>query len=154
MFAYGSNMHLPDLARWHRDKGLQAPRVLSARVAVLGDHELCWNYYSRVRGAGAANVRPAAGREVMGLALTVDDDTFENLDRKEGAPHVYERVRCTVRVDQTSLPAWVYQVTAAWRRAEFVPPRRSYRQLMLDAACEHGFGEAYLQQLLGVRVAD
>ena len=154
VFAYGSNMHLGDLSRWHRERERPAPRIHRVEVAVLHDHDLCWDYHSRSRGAGAANVAPSAGAQVPGLLLHVDTPTFDNLDLKEGYPSVYDRRELPLRVGDDEVLAWVYAVTDAHRRPHFVPPKAGYRQLMLDAAQRHGFGDEYAERLLRIEVVD
>jgi len=152
IFAYGSNMHMGDLARWHRERQRGLPTVHAIEVAVLGDHALCWDYHSASRGAGAANVRPAPGAQVKGLLLHVDAPTFENLDLKEGYPSVYGRAQLPLSVAGRSHPAWVYAVTPAHRQPRFVAPRAGYRQLMLDAAAQYDFGDDYARDLLQLDV--
>ena len=76
VFAYGSNMHLPDLARWAAERGLPTPVVRCARVATLEGYALTWDYRSPTRRGGAANVRPAPGTSTPGVALQVDAPTL------------------------------------------------------------------------------
>lgn len=86
VFAYGSNMHREDLSRWLEARGLSGLLPRAEEVAILRGHRLPWSYFSRSRGAGAANVAPAEGEEVWGLAQLVDEDLLFALDEKEGHP--------------------------------------------------------------------
>lgn len=154
VFAYGSNMHMGDLARWHREHDRRQPAVRDIEVAVLRDYELCWNFHSATRDSGAANVRPRPGSRVTGLLLQLDPTTFQNLDDKEGYPNIYGRSELRLHVGNAARSAWVYSVTPAHRRDGFVAPLRGYRQLMLDTAQQYDFGQVYIRELLQVEVVD
>jgi gamma-glutamylcyclotransferase (GGCT)/AIG2-like uncharacterized protein YtfP len=135
VFAYGSNMHLVDLARWMKERELGRPAIHRQTVAELPGHRLVWNYWSPVREGGAANVEPHATAHVPGLLLEVDEATFAALDRKEGYPDRYLRSERTVRLPSgTELASWVYSVRDAYRRPEPVWPKPSYLGLMIEAA--------------------
>lgn len=177
VFAYGSNMHVGDLARWLRNNGVSSATVCQVMPAVLPGHRLVWNYYSPVRRGGAANVEPEPRGLVLGLALRVDDAGLAALDRKEGHPQRYAREEQTlVRLERgfellvqgvpaalqeelaalspsAASRAWVYRVQPAYRRAQHTPPRRAYLQLMLQAAEQHGFPAWYVGELTGARRA-
>lgn len=151
VFAYGSNMHLRDLERWMGERDLGAPRVNAAWPAVLPDFRLAWCYRSPVREGGAANVVPAAGAEVPGLVLRVDDHTFAALDRKEQHPTHYDRGPEPMQLRHSSgepLTAWVYQVTEAWVCPEPEWPRSHYLRLLVEAAREHRLPRRHVDELL------
>lgn len=152
VFAYGSNMHRVDLLRWHREHRRPAPVIDRAERAVLPDHALVFDYHSRARGGGAANVAPCTGAHVIGLALRLCSVTLESLDLKEGRPHNYERHERVLHLgeERDTLTAWVYQVVPARRSDTFVPPRRSYLSLLVEAAQSYGFGQAYVAQLQSI----
>lgn len=143
-------MHLADVRRWFAARGRRPPVIDRALVAELRDYRLCWNYYSDVRDGGAANVAPAAGQRVYGLALCVDALTLEGFDAKEGHPQRYDRgasPRSLQVVTGAGVWAWVYSVTDAWRRPEPVWPRRGYLQLMIDAARDLDLPASYVAEL-------
>jgi gamma-glutamylcyclotransferase (GGCT)/AIG2-like uncharacterized protein YtfP len=144
-------MDLEDLRVWFARQGLEPPRISRSVVGVLEDHELVFNYYSRARRAGAANVEPARGREVYGLILWVDALTLAGLDQKEGAPHRYQRRRAsTTSVGGSLVQSWLYSVTPAHRSRELVPPSAEYLRLLTAAAERHAFPEAYRRRLASV----
>lgn len=158
VFAYGSNMHLPDLARWLREHGHPAEAPRRAVPARLPDHALAWNYRSRARRGGAANVVRRLGAEVRGVALLVSARLLEAIDHKEGHPNRYdrgaERMVARALADGSPLDAWVYRVTPAHQIDEDVPPRRGYLGLMIEAAETHGLGEAWLCALRALPTLD
>lgn len=151
VFAYGSNMDLDDLRAWFARQGLEPPRVERTAVGLLEDHELVFNYYSRARRAGAANVEPARGQAVYGLILWVDGPTLDGLDLKEGAPHRYQRRRVgTATPDGSPVQSWLYSVTPAHRSDAFVAPSPQYLDLLTRAAERHAFPEVYRRSLASI----
>ncbi|MCA9661686.1 MAG: gamma-glutamylcyclotransferase [Myxococcales bacterium] len=149
VFAYGSNADLRDLGRCFAARGLPPGRIDEddARVAALREHRLVWNYHSVARDGGAANVEPAAGHAVYGLALRVDAVALAGLDVKEGHPERYRRSQRELASCGGSLAAWVYRVTPAFVRAAPVWPRRAYIELMIRAGERHGYPEWYVERL-------
>jgi len=157
VFAYGSNMDVDDLCRWLKARGHPEPRVARVEVALLSDFRLVWNYRSGARRGGAANVEPAEGKELPGLALQVDAPTLAGIDLKEGHPHRYRRgpKRVPVRLESGELErAWLYVVLPEFTLGELVPPRRAYLELLLRAAERHAFPAWYVAELGRTPTAD
>ena len=157
-FAYGSNMHLPDLQRWLRQVGLKTDGVASAVPATVEGYRLVWNYFSKARDGAAANIEACAGQPLLGVALELDAVTLAAIDRKEGHPHRYSRGEATVFAKPlaggAALDVWLYQVQPEHVRAGYVAPRREYIELMIEAAQTHGLGEAYVASLRELELAD
>jgi GNAT superfamily N-acetyltransferase/gamma-glutamylcyclotransferase (GGCT)/AIG2-like uncharacterized protein YtfP len=150
VFAYGSNMHLRDLARWMERRELGQPGIARVEQAHLPGHTLVWEYCSPLRGAGAANVAPRGGCEVPGLVLHVDARTFQALDRKEGYPDRYHRGSAPIelrRPDGSRTEGWVYRVLGRWQRAEPIYPQTDYLGLLLEGAREHGLPQWHVERL-------
>lgn len=157
VFAYGSNMDVDDLYRFLEERGHPGPRVERVELAYLSGWRLVWNYHSRARQGGAANVEPADAGELPGLALQVDAPTLAGIDLKEGHPHRYRRgpKRVPVRLHGGGRErAWLYVVLPEFRRSAFVPPRRAYLDLLIGAAERHAFPAWYLDELRGTHTAD
>jgi len=155
VFAYGSNLHLEDLAGWMGRGGFGEPRLGRVLPAVLPDFRLVWNYPSQSRAGGAANVEPCDGEAVYGAVLEVDARTFSAVDVKEGHPERYVRRRlpvCLLAGGETT--AWVYEVTPGWRRPHQVWPSRGYLALVLEGARRLGLPEAYLDALAATPTLD
>jgi gamma-glutamylcyclotransferase (GGCT)/AIG2-like uncharacterized protein YtfP len=147
VFAYGSNMDLEELRSWLSSRAHPA-KFLETTRATLKDHQLVWNYYSRSRNAGAANVEPKAGAYVHGLALKVDEPTLLGIDAKEGHPNFYRRNLVTVETTgAAALKAWVYVVQPAKRSTDPEWPSRSYLGLIIEAAKRHGLDASYVSEL-------
>ena len=157
IFAYGSNMHLGDLNRWFREHGYTAPTIHNLIPGVLENHRLVWNYRSKARSAGAANIWPQNNDEVHGVILEVDRTTFAGVDAKEGHPERYSRGEAPEPIrsaDGSYLDAWVYRVTTALLRPEPIWPTREYLELILQAARDHSLPAWYQEKLRATPTAD
>lgn len=156
VFAYGSNMDLEDLRRFF-DAHACPGHVERALPATLRGHRLVWNYFSRARGGGAANVEPAPGAELPGLVLWVDAAALAGIDLKEGHPTRYRRGPKRVAVELASGAlerAWLYVVLPQFRQERTVPPTRSYLSLMIAAAERHGLPAWHVEALRATDTAD
>ncbi len=146
VFAYGSNMHLPDLRRWMEGRGHGDGSILASSGALLDGWELVWNYRSPTRKGGAANVRERAGAVLPGVVLEVDAGGLRALDAKEGHPGRYSRGDALVEVQISggTTGAWLYVVRPEFRSEGMVPPRRAYLELVLAGARAHGLPDKHL----------
>jgi cation transport regulator ChaC len=77
-FAYGSNMCR---TIFRERRGIEP---LAARVGWLADHRLCFNIPVGPGEHGVANVEPAPGSRVCGVAYLLTAESCERLDRSEG----------------------------------------------------------------------
>ena len=159
VFAYGSNLDLPDLGRWLSGRGLAHLSLASASVASLPDWRLVWNYRSNVRRGGAANVEPAPGAVVWGAALSVDEALLAAFDVKEGHPRRYRRVLAPIALPAEGggegilRQAWVYVVTSAYRSESVIPPTRAYLEIVLRGGRALGLPADYLARLAATETA-
>jgi len=159
MFAYASNMHLPDIERWLRDNAHPAARAaqvrrglkMSGKRAALDGWELCWNHYSSHRGGGAANVRKVAGRRVHGIAYPITGELIAVFDAKEGYPASYDRmvVPVTLLDSGDSVDAWLY--VSKGNRPEPCLPTREYKRIVLAGARSWGLPGDYVRRLSAIR---
>ena len=177
VFAYGSNMDLDDLDRWHRWREQPKGTIARVEVAELPNWRLCWHYFSAVRQGGVANVEWSPGDTVYGLLLLVDNVQLQAIDRKEGHPARYLRQRARVlRADSTlgrvpvispperagapgTVPfigetAWIYVVQSTYHRVEPTLPRQDYLGLMIRAAHRYEFPHWYIDQLESLPTLD
>lgn len=161
VFAYGSNMNLADLGRWlecrHQRGQLsrhdiqQVLGLLKAcgKRAVLEGRRVCWNYYSRKRGGGAANVEQAAGERVFGVAYRVGGRELRLFDCKEDHPTSYRRGEEGEPVllldSQEEVAAWVYVANAT--SPDPVWPTAEYKAVLLEGARYWGLPPGYIATL-------
>ena len=157
VFAYGSNMNLDDLRAWLTQGGHATDGIKSIARAILRDHKLVWNYYSKGRNGGAANVEASPGRVLPGIALQVDSATRAAIDQKEGHPTYYSRGTATYELLTDSgltIAAWVYVARPERCKATSEWPTREYRELLVVAAIAHALPEAHITYLKQLPVRD
>jgi hypothetical protein len=152
-------MHTVDLRRCIERKDLPIGSLASVEAAALPGYRLTFDYFSRARQGGAANVTESGTRAatsyaesgVFGAVLHVDQVLLDALDEKEGHPHRYCRVQRSVLLRSgEAITAWVYVVTPACRAPSAVPPTRRYLELLVEGAAAHALPEHYVRALRGV----
>ena len=126
-FGYGSNLDAPDLERWCKTEGAPFPLGRSLGSARIPDMELCFDYESSRRKAGALDLRPCIGQVVEGQLFEVNDGGWEVLDLKEGVPsNCYERSAMHVIRDAGELVEAITYTVLPRHRREFVAPNADY----------------------------
>ena len=138
-FAYGSNL---DIAQMQK----RCPSSDPLGVGKLPGYRLAFSRFSRTRGCGVADIVPHKHEEVWGLVYELSQaDLTGSLDRYEGYPHNYTRLRLPGHMlEKGMLDAWVYSVV---EKDEHVEPDRYYLDIMRTAAAELGFPAAYKKML-------
>ena len=157
VFAYGSNMATDDLGHWMALTGNPASGLVRIEPATLPEHRLVWNYRSKSRNGGAANVEPCAGRDLPGVALLVNAAVLNAIDRKEGHPRFYSRGSSPLRVRllrSDEVGAWVYVAVPGRCSPTPVLPRRAYVQLLIAGARQHGLPASHVAELEATPTAD
>ncbi len=157
VFAYGSNMDVEDLRSWLAKKACGADGLLRVEQATLTGYKLVWNYRSISRDGGAANVEPCGGRDLPGLALSVDATTLTAIDQKEGHPRYYNRGSSPLPVRLLTgeeIVAWVYVAIPDRCSASPVHPRRAYLQLLINAARQHALPAWHIADLEATPTVD
>jgi gamma-glutamylcyclotransferase (GGCT)/AIG2-like uncharacterized protein YtfP len=90
---------------------------------------------------------PEDGAEVWGITYEVSDADLVALDGREGSN--YRRIEVQVHPrDQDELVAWAYEVI---NKQPFQQPTDDYLKLLIDAARQHDFPDAYVRQLEAAR---
>lgn len=158
VFAYGSNMDLEDLTKWLNERPAYAGfEIFEWSVATLPGYELVWNYFSKSRNAGAANVQKKAGRNLPGLALKVNEKCFAGIDAKEGHPNYYDRGNERVSVvldDGRKVDCWLYVARPERTKSELVAPSQEYLAFLMKAAKNHEFPDWYKTELESLPVKE
>jgi len=148
VFAFGSNLSVDQM-------GDRCPGARVLGTALLRNHRLVFVGHSARWGGAVASVEPAPGERVPGLVYGIDDNDLARLDRFEGAPFVYQRVRKNVL--GPSKRAWrvqTYELEApcgAPSKEYFGQILRSYRMWGFDAA---GLADAVMRADTRPRVLD
>ena len=147
-------MHLDDLHRWFAASNLPPGRILQAQAGTLIGYRLVWNYYSKVRGGGAANVEPAEN-DLPGVLLELDQAALRALDRKEGHPSRYRRARAdAVLAGGGRVLAQVYVAEPAHRQKRYVAPTRHYLSLLLEGARNFALPSEHIRSLEMLETVD
>ncbi len=140
-FAYGSNLHIEDLARWAGAR--YTLDIRAVHRAYWPDHAPVFHYHSPVRRGGALDITPQRGACAPGVLFEVRRG-WDALDAKEGAPDRYRRVRGWAIIDgpiSTEVPhstgtlvrATTYCVSPALRQSRHVEPTESYSAIVREA---------------------
>jgi len=140
-FAYGRNVSIDVFV-----KRVGVHPVFVHR-GILPGYELRFNKSpGPKRGAGYANVVPAAGRWVEGVLYRVVESDLERLDSYEGVPHHYRRSRVKVwNVDQRR---WVDAVMyVAVKTDDLLRPPREYLEGIIDSAKSVGLSPEWVSKL-------
>lgn len=131
-FAYGSNLNAADWARYCAGIGAAPEQMQAVAPAVLPDMQLCFDYHAHSRGGGALDLRPQRGQLVHGMLFRVSAQGWAALDRKEGAPHGYRRVRrVALMADGSRVEVLTYEVCDAMRQ-DFCPPTADYERIVAE----------------------
>jgi hypothetical protein len=151
IFAYGSTMNRSESRSWLEANGYDSSLVLSATPAKLENHELVWNYYSRGRGGGIANVEPREGATVWGVLLEMESHLLKAFDRKYGHPTFFSRGQSRLPVQRLSdgkaVFAWVYAAKSNKGGRRDIWPTRDYKRVVLEAAKFWELPEEYIEKI-------
>lgn len=137
-FAYGSNLCTSDWSRWCEQRGFASSGLSPVRPVFLPDHRLHFSHFSRSRSGGALNVLPGVGHVVEGVLMKADRHTWRALDRKEGAPSVYEAVEKTVLDENGSQFSAIVYVLRRERIQSYVAPTEEYVKVVRKGLEEFG----------------
>ncbi len=151
VFAYGSNLHMDDLARYAREHGFPPPALTPLHAAWLPNRRLSFGYRSRTRGGGCLDVRPAPGRRAPGFVFrALDDSTLALIDHKEGHPDWYRRLPTEATWAEGRVEVLAWEVTPA-RRIPHLAPSEHYVGLVREGYRRFGLPLAELESALSER---
>lgn len=91
-FAYGSSLNRTQMAE-------RCPDSLPKFTASLPNYRLIFTGWSRKRRGGVASIKPSRGDKVLGAIYEVSVRDLARLDKHEGYPDVYDRLKVTVYRD-------------------------------------------------------
>lgn len=142
-FAYGSNLHWPQMQR-------RCPSSKFVTIAKLPGHEFGITRHSRLRDCGTANVYPVAGKEVWGAVYDVSDADLAVMDSYEDGYH--RDFLSVYPPDRENNPLRVLIYLAAIESN--VPlPNPEYKRLILEGARHWRMPNAYLAMLERIQCA-
>ncbi|MDH5695919.1 MAG: gamma-glutamylcyclotransferase [Dehalococcoidia bacterium] len=88
-FAYGSNLNRKQMQE-------RCPDSKPKLVATLPNYKLIFSSWSRKWRGGIATIRRFRGEKVIGAVYDISEQCLRQLDRYEGYPDVYDRIKVTV----------------------------------------------------------
>ena len=131
--AYGSNLHLSQMAR-------RCPTARMIGTATLTDYRMLF----RGNGwGGVATVEPDAGSSVPVLLWEIQPADERALDIYEGYPTLYTKITKTVDLNGEPVEAMLYVMTESH---ELSAPSPSYYAVLREGYKMHGFDLAILKK--------
>lgn len=88
-FAYASNLNRKQMAE-------RCPDGKPKFIATLPNYKLIFTGWSRQRQGGVASIKPVRGEKVIGAVYEISDRDLRLLDKHEGYPTTYNRMKVTV----------------------------------------------------------
>jgi hypothetical protein len=140
-FAYGSNLHLPQLRE-------RAPSAKPVGVGRLTDHRLAFTRQSTRWDGLAADILSTPGSSVFGAVVSISRDDLDGLDRSEYLGVGYRRIRVFPRLGIPSGPVGAFTYEVIDKQSEGKPPS-DYLATILIGARELGLPPAWIGFLEG-----
>lgn len=159
-FAYGSNMDKKDFEQKCKDKGWRKVKFLNTRPAKLEGYRLTFNYYSKCRYGGAANIMEDERGCVYGLISDIEESDLETIRKKEGYSEdckkcYYDEVCVDVEVDEAVVPhVKTYKVAEHRETPNHQPPTKEYLNLIIRNAEKYHFPNEYIKFLNSIPTKD
>jgi gamma-glutamylcyclotransferase len=91
-FAYGSNLN-----RWQMAE--RCPACQPRFTAELPNYRLIFTGWSRQWQGGVASIKPFRGDKVLGAVYELSEKDLPKLDKYEGYPDIYNRLKVTIYRD-------------------------------------------------------
>lgn len=139
VFAFGSNMHAPQLFA-------RCPGARLIGPGILRDHRIAFGGWSTKWRGAVATIEQKAGHRTPGLLYELTDEDIERLDGFEGVPTVYERITVLVHRGGPGRPrrAHTYRLLTRMRGR----PSAEYLDRIWSAYREWGFDASGLADAL------
>jgi gamma-glutamylcyclotransferase (GGCT)/AIG2-like uncharacterized protein YtfP len=141
-FAYGSNMHGPQMQR-------RVPAARAIGIGRLSNHRLGFTARSKVTGA-VADVVEDMGEEVWGVLYEMSPADLDTLDRFET---LYRRCEVVIDCGGSPTTAWLYRVMEPDLRAA-LSPRTAYLEKIVGGAIAAQLPAEYIARLQAIVAAD
>ena len=116
-FAYGSNLNKKQMVE-------RCPDSKPKFIATLHNYKLIFAGWSRQWRGGVASIKPFRGERVLGAIYEISETCLGRLDKYEGYPNEYNRLKVTVvDEDGDAVEAITY---IKIRQPEETPPSKEY----------------------------
>jgi len=149
-------MDKDDLDRWCNKNNFPKITLKSIIPAKLSDYRLEFNYFSSIRGCGAANIMKEENGVVYGLLIEVNNDDFQKIRKKEGWPNYYKEMEvCLNSLEGKSIgKATTYKVIENKELNYHQPPSKDYLCLIISNATKYEFPSSYVEALMQIKTID
>ena len=138
-FAFGSCMHLDDIARTVNAKVVGAGR--------LEHYRLGFTKYSNGRQGGVADLIETPHDYAEGMVFEVEG--FKELDAREGAPFFYERVRVPIHLTHEDRVVFATTYMIKNKESYEIQPTEEYANLIREGAKQLSPSyQRYLEKIL------
>ncbi len=145
-FAYGSNLNQQDWNNWCALRGFSPHLLRPITNVYVPDYELHFSHHSNSRGGGALNIVESLGNAVEGILFEVlDEEGWQALNEKEGAPYVYEKVDMVAYDDLGNEFSVATYVLKEERFHDYVKPAPGYVDIVAAGLEEFGLCTRALQ---------
>jgi gamma-glutamylcyclotransferase len=115
-FAYGSNLNKKQMME-------RCPDSRPQFTAILPNYKLVFVGWSRQWRGGVASIKPFRGERIRGALYEISEQCLRRLDRYEGYPGNYTRLKVTVFDEDNSFEAVTYVKAGQF---EETPPSKEY----------------------------
>jgi len=120
-FAYGSNLNRQQMRE-------RCPDSKPAFTASLNHYKLIFAGWSRAWRGGTASIKPQRGEKVLGAIYDVPENDLRRLDKYEGHPETFNRLKVIVNTE-TGDPVAAFTYIRA-RQSEETKPAPQYLSLI------------------------
>lgn len=146
-FGYGSNLNATDWSRWcsvnkYAETSFDASFKKVAN-AWLADYRPGFTVYSKTRQGGVLDIVPAPGCVTPGVLFEVNEDAVGKLNRKEGCPGFYRRLKVVVQTADGFREAFTYQVVSPQR--DFIQSSDEYARIVSEGLKANGLDDMYIR---------
>lgn len=147
-------MDKDDLDKWCLKEGFPIIKFLDIKPAKLSGYKLCFNYLSKRRKAGAANIMNFRGSNVYGLLIEIQDSARETIREKENYPYSYNEHFIDVETFERKIVRGVltYKVVEEKEKKEHQPPTKYYINLIIKNAEKYEFPSDYIDYLKSLEI--
>ena len=132
--AYGSNLNREDWDNFCKRFAYSTENLQFEDVVRIPDYQLVFDWFSKGRNGGVANIKYAVGHYLDAVLFSTDDEGLRSLRHKEGHPHSYvENEVIALKSDGSEITAKVYIVPPE-RSLGYVKPSENYYKI-----CKAGY---------------
>ena len=143
-FGYGSNLDKEDWLNWCGQR--DGSKLTEITRCYAKGFIMRFNYYSNNRGCGAANL-VHTGKETHGtpgVLFEIDDYTLSLLDKKEGYPTSYQRIKINVITEENEVCEAITYTSNLYTSDDFYAPSKEYYSLIENGLKSRGMNYNHL----------